>query len=80
MRLLALATDLALKLLRVRTETQAVTVSDEEVKARLHEGMRAGVFHRAEPHMVESVLAFDQRPVTTIMTPRAKVTSLPYRP
>jgi putative hemolysin len=31
------------------------------------------VFHPAEPRMVESVLSFDQRPVTDIMTPRGKV-------
>ncbi len=45
----------------------------DEVKLLLQEGMTAGVFHQAEPRMVESVLAFDQRPVRDIMTPAVKL-------
>lgn len=47
-------------------------VSEDEVKLLMREGSRSGVFHPAEPRMVESVLAFDQRPVADIMTPRGK--------
>jgi putative hemolysin len=47
-------------------------VSEDEVKSLMLEGSRSGVFHPAEPRMVESVLAFDQRPVVDIMTPRGK--------
>lgn len=74
-QLLGASTDLVLRLLRLRT-TPAETVSDEEVKVMLDEGWKAGVFHEDEPRMVESVLAFDQRPVSELMTPRAKLVFL----
>jgi len=53
-----------------------LAVDDEEVNLLLEEGMKTGVFHQAEPRMVESVLAFDQRPVQDIMTPREKLVFL----
>ncbi len=74
-RLLGASTDLVLRLLGARASTTEA-ISDEEVKLLLEEGMKAGVFHQNEPHMVESVLAFDQRPVQDIMTPREKLVFL----
>jgi putative hemolysin len=71
-RVLGWSTDCVLWLLRVRPQP-AETVTDEEVKFMMQEGVKAGVFDRQEPRMVESVLAFDQRPVSEIMTPRAKI-------
>ena len=71
-RVLGWSTDLLLRLFRVKPR-QADVVSEEEVKLLLREGQAAGVFHQAEPRMVESVLAFDQMPVREIMTPRAKL-------
>ncbi len=70
--LLGVATDAVLFMLRVKPKAQA-TISEDEVKLLMREGSQAGVFHPAEPRMVESVLSFDQRPVTDIMTPRGKV-------
>lgn len=70
--LLGHATDLTLWLLRAKPRAPD-TVSEDEVKLLMQEGTTAGVFHPNEPRMVESVLAFDQRPVTDIMTPRGKV-------
>lgn len=74
-RLLAWATDAVLWLLRVR-ERRPETVTEDEVKLMMEEGVDAGVFDRAEPRMVESVLAFDARPVSDIMTPREKLVFL----
>jgi putative hemolysin len=42
----------------------------------LFEGTEAGVFHRDEPRMVASVLAFDRMPVSEIMTPRERISCL----
>lgn len=70
--LLGVATDFILWVLRVKPQAKE-TISEEEVKLLMREGTHAGIFHPNEPHMVESVLAFDQRPVTDIMTPRGKV-------
>ena len=74
-RLLGASTDLVLRLLGARAAA-AEAISDEEVKLLLEEGMKTGVFHQSEPRMVESVLAFDQRPVQDIMTPREKLVFL----
>jgi putative hemolysin len=49
------------------------TVTDEEVNILVAEGLKAGVFHKAEQEMVEGVLRLDQLPVTAIMTPRPKI-------
>lgn len=70
--LLGVATDAVLFALRFKPKGPA-GVSEDEVKSLMQEGSQAGVFHPAEPRMVESVLSFDQRPVTDIMTPRGKV-------
>jgi len=70
--LLGLATEFVLWVLRVKPRAKE-TISEEDVKLLMLEGTHAGIFHPNEPRMVESVLAFDQRPVTDIMTPRGKV-------
>jgi putative hemolysin len=70
--LLGIATDAVLFMIRVKPKAPPA-VSEDEVKSLMQEGSHAGVFHPAEPRMVESVLSFDQRPVTDIMTPRGKV-------
>ncbi len=71
-RLLGFSTDFILKLLGVKPPKDE-GVSDDEVRVLMQEGMKAGVFHSAEPKMVESVLELDHLPVSEIMTPRAKV-------
>ena len=73
--LLGASTDLVLRLLGARA-TKRAAISNEEVNLLLDEGMKTGVFHQSEPQMVESVLAFDQRPVRDIMTPREKLVFL----
>ena len=73
--LLGASTDLGLRLLGARA-TKTAAISNEEVNLLLEEGMKTGVFHQSEPQMVESVLAFDQRPVRDIMTPREKLVFL----
>ena len=70
--LLSSSTEALLKLLRFKQGQQA-TVTDEEVKLLVKEGMRAGLFHPSEPAMVEGVMALDQIPVRDLMTPRAKI-------
>jgi putative hemolysin len=71
-RLLGATTDLVLRLLGAERE-KSEEVTDEEVRVLMEEGSRAGVFHRAEPRMVESVLELDDLSVREIMTPRPKV-------
>jgi len=66
------STDKLLGIFRIRPPAQA-TVTEEEVKSLMQEGLRAGAFNQAESQMVESVLALDQLSVREIMTPRAKI-------
>jgi putative hemolysin len=47
------------------------SVSEEEVRTLIAEGMEHGVFHPSEGAMVGRVLRFADRPVRSIMTPRA---------
>ena len=71
-RALSAATDVLLRLLRIRPG-KVDNVSADEVRLLLREGSESGVFHRDEPRMVESVLSFDRLPIREIMTPRAKL-------
>jgi putative hemolysin len=50
-----------------------VTVSEEEVRVMMQEGVRAGAFNQVESQIVHSALELDQLPVREIMTPRPKV-------
>lgn len=69
---LAAATDVVLRVFRVGRSKEA-SVSDEEVKLLIEQGLTEGVFHEAEKRMVEGVLALDRLQVTAIMTPRPKI-------
>ncbi len=72
---LTFVTDRLLRLVGIG-EPKETQVTEEEVRTLVEQGMSAGVFEKAEKEMVESVLALDQRPVTSIMTPRPKIVFL----
>lgn len=74
-RVLAAATSLLLRALRIRPAAPT-GVTEEEVRLLVREGSESGVFHKDEPRMVESVLAFDRLPIREIMTPRGKLVGL----
>lgn len=65
---LGYSTDLVLRLFGTKAKAET-PVSDDEVNLMLQEGVKAGVFHKAEPKMVESVLSLDHLPVREIITP-----------
>jgi putative hemolysin len=69
-------TDAIMRLLRLHPRSAAESVSDDEVRALVEQGLHAGVFQRAEKEMVEGVLALDQLRVTALMTPRPKIVFL----
>lgn len=71
-KVLSWSTDFLLKLLGVRQENGS-QVTGEEVRLLMQEGEQAGIFHKAEPKMVERVLELDELIVREIMTPRPKV-------
>jgi len=70
--LLSRSTDALLALFGIKPEPE-VKVTEDDVRLLVREGMRVGVFHAQEPAMIDSVMAFDRRPVRDVMTPRAKI-------
>jgi putative hemolysin len=71
-RLLSGTTATMLRLLRIDTRgTRAMT--EEEISASLEEGVDAGVIEEHEHQMVQNVFGLDDRPLTSIMVPRAEV-------
>jgi len=71
-KLLSAATAAVLKLLKIDTSA-ARLVTEEEISASLEEGVDAGVIERHEHQMVQNVFELDDRPLTSLMVPRADV-------
>jgi putative hemolysin len=70
--LLSLLTSLTLKALRVNTRS-AVSVTEEEIRASLSEGVDAGVIEQQEHQMVRNVFHLDERPLSSLMVPRTDI-------
>lgn len=70
--LLSSSTDVLFRLLGFKA-TDSSSVTEEEVKLLVREGMRSGVFHPNEPAMIERVMALDQLVARDLMTPRARM-------
>jgi len=71
-KLLALSTQGVLKLMRINSKgSQEVT--EEEITASLAEGVHAGLIEEHEHQMVRNVFHLDDRPLTSMMTPRSDI-------
>jgi putative hemolysin len=70
--LLKLSTDAVLRLLRLGGAREE-TITEDEVKALIAEGTRAGVFAPQEREMIDGVLRLADRSVRAVMTPRFDV-------
>lgn len=71
-RLLSWSTDHLVHLLHRSGEAAAGPIEDE-VRALLEEGARAGIVHEDENQMVRNVMRLDERPVQTLMVHRADI-------
>lgn len=71
-KLLSGTTAAVLKLLRIDTNA-ARSMTEEEITASLEEGVDAGVIEEHEHQMVQNVFGLDDRPLTSLMVPRAEV-------
>lgn len=71
-KLLSLATQTVLVLMRVDTKAQR-RVTEEEITASLEEGVDAGLIEAHEHQMVRNVFHLDDRPLTSMMTARADI-------
>ncbi len=71
-KLLSGSTAAMLKLLRIDTNAARI-MTEEEITASLEEGVDAGVIEEHEHQMVQNVFGLDDRPLTSLMVPRAEV-------
>ncbi|GAB4175072.1 MAG: hemolysin family protein [Terrimicrobiaceae bacterium] len=66
------SSDLLLALLGVKKNEEA-SVSEEEVRVMIDEGLSSGVFKKEEKEMVEGVFDLDEQTADDLMTPRARI-------
>lgn len=71
-RLLSVTTQTVLTLLRIDTSASR-GVTEEEINASLEEGRDAGLIEQHEHQMVQNVFRLDDRPLTSLMTPRTDI-------
>ncbi|MDQ1314160.1 MAG: magnesium and cobalt exporter, family [Pseudomonadota bacterium] len=74
-RLLSVSTNAVLRLLRSRPSAPQ-DIIEEEIHSLLQEGSDSGVIERQEHEMVRNVFRLDDRPVESLMTPRADIVYL----
>jgi putative hemolysin len=70
--LLALSTDLVLRLVPVRASSDADS-AEEEVKALLQSGTESGAFHQSEQELVERVFKMADLRIAALMVPRVDI-------
>ncbi|THF67387.1 HlyC/CorC family transporter [Pseudothauera nasutitermitis] len=70
--LLSVSTSVLLRLLGQR-ETQAPSVTEEEIRALLAEGSEAGIIEKSEHEMVRNVFRLDERQIASLMVPRSDI-------
>jgi putative hemolysin len=70
--MLAACTNAVLRVLGIRDQTTR-SVTEEEIKASLEEGLDAGVIEEQEHQMVRNVFRLDDRQIGSMMVPRAEI-------
>ncbi len=71
-KLLSATTQGVLTLLRIPTDVER-PMTEEEIRHSLEEGVDAGVIEQQEHQMVRNVFRLDDRPLTSLMVPRADI-------
>jgi putative hemolysin len=75
-RILTRSTRTVLAVIRQREAPAPATVSEEEVKYLVREGVSRGVFERQEGELVHRVFQFTDTPVRAVMIPRRDILAL----
>jgi putative hemolysin len=70
--MLSTATDLVLRILRVKSYVQPV-VTEEEIRILIDQGTSAGIIEEEEQEIMERVFALGDRRIESIMTPRGDI-------
>jgi putative hemolysin len=66
------SSDFVMRAMGVRKAAES-SVSEEEVRVLIDEGLSAGIFKKAEKEMVEGVFELDEQTAGDLMTPRARM-------
>ena len=74
-KILDISTEALLALLRIRPD-QSPSITEEEVRILIEEGARSGVFNEVERSMVRNIFRLTDQRVSTLMTPRLRMTWL----
>lgn len=69
---LNVCSDALLKLIGIRFKEEP-SVSEEEVRTLIEQGLHTGVFHSGEKRMVEGVFRLDEINAADLMTPKARI-------
>jgi putative hemolysin len=75
-RVLAVSTNVVLRLVGRGKSTDSPFVSEEEVKSLVREGAAQGVFEKVEEELVHNVFEFTDTTVREIMVPRMRIVGL----
>ncbi|MFZ9544316.1 MAG: hemolysin family protein [Hylemonella sp.] len=70
--LLSATTQAVLQLMRIPTDVTR-SMTEEEIRHSLEEGVDAGVIERQEQKLVQNVFRLDDRALTSIMVPRSEI-------
>lgn len=73
---LSLSTNAVLRLLRMKTETEEDSVTEDEIKMMIELGGRKGVLDKEESDWIKNVFEFDDITVEEVMTKRADMTTI----
>lgn len=73
--LLTAPTGFVLRVLRIKASVEP-PITDEEIKGLINVGTQAGVFEETEQDILESVIHLDDQRVSSVMTPRTKISWL----
>lgn len=75
---LSLSTNLVLKILRMKTETEEETVTEEDILLMMNQGKKSGLIDSDEQKWIENVFEFDDISVKEAMTCTPDVVAIPY--
>lgn len=74
---LSFSTNLVLKVLHMKTETQEEDVTEEEIRLMVDIGQESGAIQADEKEMIENVFEFNNTLVREVMTPCVDVQGIP---
>ena len=75
-RLLTFSTNIVLKAIGIDTQNLEDEISKDEIKTLVAQGQAHGIFNLQEKDMINSIIEFDNKQASEIMTPRIDVFSI----